>query len=289
MKSAINILYLLIPSFIFPACTKIDLDNISNLNNGQIDVIGHAGTGFQSLINPYPNNSFESIKHAINGLNADGVEIDIDLSKDSTIVLYHDQTLEKSTNCFGCVNQFNASELENCEYYNQYGAQLLNDVRIIRFTKVLDQFKNINIKPQIYLNLKIASPCITESEERKSEWVNQITQTIQAYQAHKWVYVYDGDTSLLKRFRAADPGINTIYNAQSYGDAIAACTRADIGAFVISNSDITKEQVKDSHSKNIKVIIWGILKRKDVVEAINKSPDALMTDNIPLTQQSLQK
>ncbi|MCR6642267.1 MAG: hypothetical protein NVV82_25605 [Sporocytophaga sp.] len=198
MKSAINILLLSL-AFTNLACTKIDLGNISNLNNGQIDIIGHAGTGFQSLINPYPSNSFESIKHAINGLNADGIEIDIDLSKDSTIVLYHDQTLEKSTNCFGCVNQYTASELENCEYNNQYGAQLLNDVRIIRFTKVLDHFKNRNIKPQIYLNLKIASPCITESEERKSEWVYQITQTIQAYQAHEWVYVYDGDTSLLKK------------------------------------------------------------------------------------------
>ena len=288
MKSSVNLSLLLI-CLIFDGCTKIDLDNITNLNNGQIDVIGHAGTGFQSLINPYPSNSFESLKHAVDGLNADGIEIDIDLSKDSTIVLYHDQTLEKSTNCFGCVNQHNVSELENCEYNNQYGAQFLSDVRVIRFSKVLDHFKNRNIKPQIYLNLKIASPCINESEERKSLWISQVSQTIQAYQAYDWVYVYDGDTSLLKRFRAEDPKINIIYNAQSYGDAIAACSGANINAFVISNNGISKNQVKDSHSKNIKVIIWEIVKRKDAVDAINKSPDALMTDNIPLTQQCLQK
>lgn len=288
MKSPISIITLLANLFLF-ACTKIDLDNISNLNNGQIDVIGHAGTGFQSLINPYPSNSFESIKHAVDGLNADGIEIDIDLSKDSTIVLYHDQTLEKATNCSGCVNQHSASELEKCEYYNQYGAQVLHDVRIIRLTKVLDHFKDRTIKPQIYLNLKIASPCLNESEERKNLWIDKITQTIQAYQAYDWVYVYDGDTSLLKKFRATDPAITIIYNAQSYKDAIEACSNVDIGAFVISNGDISKEQAREAHSKNIKVIIWNVVKRKDAVDAINKSPDAIMTDNIPLTQQCLRK
>lgn len=86
-------------------CTKVDSDNIVNLNNGQIDVIGHGGTGFQSLINPLPTNSFMSIKNAVDGLNADGVEIDLQVSKDGIPILFHDAPLEKATNCTGCLNE----------------------------------------------------------------------------------------------------------------------------------------------------------------------------------------
>lgn len=58
---------------------------------------------------------------------------------------------------------------------------------------------------------------------------------------------------------------------------------------VIENINISKEQVKLAHQNNIKVTIWGVLHKSEIKEAISKHPDALMTDNIQLTQELLRK
>ena len=79
------------------ACKKVEDGPIENLNGGIIRVVGHAGLGFESTLTPYPSNTLSSIRKAVEGFNADGVEVDVQLSKDSVPVLYHDNTLESLT------------------------------------------------------------------------------------------------------------------------------------------------------------------------------------------------
>ena len=73
---------------------------IDNLFGGQIRVIGHAGIGFESVLTPFPSNSLGSIRRVIEGYNADGVEVDVQITKDSVPVLAHDQQLEVMTDCY---------------------------------------------------------------------------------------------------------------------------------------------------------------------------------------------
>ena len=80
-------------------CRKPDIHNIKNLNNGKIMIIGHGGSGFQSVINPLPTNSAASVSKALDELEADGVELDVQLTADKQLILYHDARLESQTNC----------------------------------------------------------------------------------------------------------------------------------------------------------------------------------------------
>jgi len=269
-------------------CTKVDTDNIVNLNNGKIDVIGHGGAGFQSLINPLPTNSFISIRNAIDGLNADGVEIDLQVSKDGVPILFHDAPLEKSTSCTGCINEKTAEELIKCRYYNYYGSQVLKDETLITFSSLVDYFKDRSKKPRIYLNVK-KTRCLDETTNIFFDvWTKQIIRSIQEKNAYDFISIYDGDTNYLKKVREIDPNVKIEYNAQKFEEGLTVCISQKINTMIIANEDISKDQVILAHKNNIRVILWQIIRRKDAVDAIGKNPDGIMTDNIPIIQEVLQ-
>jgi glycerophosphoryl diester phosphodiesterase len=67
--------------------------------------IGHRGAKGYA-----PENSLASFKHALY-LNCDGIELDIQLSKDFIPVVIHDETVNRTTNATGKISDFTASEL----------------------------------------------------------------------------------------------------------------------------------------------------------------------------------
>ncbi|MFN3402958.1 MAG: glycerophosphodiester phosphodiesterase [Cytophagaceae bacterium] len=272
-------------------CKKTDLNRIENLNGGYIDVIGHGGSGFQSIINPFPENSFVSIKNAVDGLNADGIEIDTQYSSDSILILFHDLLLEMSTHCTGCVSSYSASEITNCRYTNNFGSRAVNDENIITVRQLLEHFKGRKKKPIVYFSIKLFQECYGFTTQEfinyKEHFSNEIVKLIKDNEAHSWIYFYDGDAHLLNLIKQKDPKIFLFYNAMDFDSAYEACISNTFDGMVISNHHINKEQVKQAHAKGIKVVIWQLRTRKSTIEAIEKHPDGIMTDNIPMLIQIL--
>ena len=273
---------------VLTTCEKVDINRIDNLNNGKIDIIGHAGSGFQSLINPLPSNSFTSIKKAIDGMNADGIEVDVKVSIDSIPVLFHDNVLEMGSNCVGCPENYTGAELVKCKYKNYYGSLAGEDQYLISFQQMINHFKGRSKLPHIYTSPKIPSVCTTDPAFI-NKYAKVITKIIQDNKAHNWISVYDSDIKGLNKIKELDPNINLILNAYDFDFALSDCITNNYSEMVIENTNITKEQVKIAHQHNKKVTIWGVLRKNEIMEAIEKHPDALMTDNIQLTQELLRK
>lgn len=75
-------------------------------------ILGHRGMG---VMYNKPANSYGSIIDAL-GIGADGCEVDVQLTKDSVLVLFHDETLNELTNCSGKIYDCNWSDIEHCRY-----------------------------------------------------------------------------------------------------------------------------------------------------------------------------
>ena len=71
-------------------------------------VLGHAGTALSPERTIYPPNSEKSITYALDALNADGVEVDIQLTKDSVLVLFHDDYMEDKS----CISSHTWKEIQ---------------------------------------------------------------------------------------------------------------------------------------------------------------------------------
>jgi glycerophosphoryl diester phosphodiesterase len=57
-----------------------------------------------------PENTIASFDHGLS-LGADGLELDVHLSRDGVVVVHHDQTLERTTNGRGRISALTADEL----------------------------------------------------------------------------------------------------------------------------------------------------------------------------------
>jgi glycerophosphoryl diester phosphodiesterase len=67
-----------------------------------------------------PENTLLAFDHGL-ALGADGIELDVRLSRDNVVVVHHDATLERTTNGAGTVASFNADELEQLDAGYNFG------------------------------------------------------------------------------------------------------------------------------------------------------------------------
>ena len=72
-------------------------------------VIGHRGTR-----TALPENTLPAFAYALGNL-ADGIESDLRLTADGEIVMLHDATLDRTTNCTGDVAGYTLAELQHCD------------------------------------------------------------------------------------------------------------------------------------------------------------------------------
>lgn len=84
-----------------------------------VEIIGHRGAA-----GTYPENTMVSFM-ACEKLGADGIELDVQLTKDGEIVVIHDETINRTTNGKGAVQDFTLSEIKQFDasykFKGQYG------------------------------------------------------------------------------------------------------------------------------------------------------------------------
>jgi glycerophosphoryl diester phosphodiesterase len=83
--------------------------------------IGHRGTGNTRAGHPYPENALSSFDAAI-AQGADGIELDVELTADGHLVVMHDDRLDRTTDCEGCVSAMTADEVAQCRLLDGAGA-----------------------------------------------------------------------------------------------------------------------------------------------------------------------
>lgn len=83
--------------------------------------VGHRGTGNTRPGHPYPENALSSFAAAIEQ-GADGIELDVELTDDGQLVVMHDDRLDRTTDCEGCVSTATASEVLQCRLLDGAGA-----------------------------------------------------------------------------------------------------------------------------------------------------------------------
>jgi glycerophosphoryl diester phosphodiesterase len=82
--------------------------------------IGHRGTGETRQGHPFPENSLASFHEAIRQ-GADGIELDVELTADGRLVVMHDDTLDRTTECAGCVSRLTFEEVRSCRLLDGSG------------------------------------------------------------------------------------------------------------------------------------------------------------------------
>lgn len=260
-KSGFSILFSLL-ALLMGSCNKHgDYSNIR--------ILGHGGNGLDNPNTLFHDNSLESIELALLTDGCDGIEIDVQLSLDKSLWLYHDPTLDTETNGEGCVATSSDDYLSSLNY------QSINKEKLIRLADV----------PRVYLmnkNLIIDARSINQCANSPIElgsFVNALIVFRPTCPASTHIIVATDDPQWINTFSAA--GFETmaeISSIEQFNTLIQASPNLDY--IVVRNAKISKEDVSLMQDAGRKVVIYEVRSPKSTRSAFLKEPDFILTDHI---------
>ena len=273
---------LLLMCFLFIGCVDEPL-SIRNMSGNQIAVIGHRGCGPRSASNPIPENTLASVQKALELYGAAGVELDVQMSKDGVFFLYHDDYLETQTNFSGCVAQYTAQELAACKYRN-------SDVHLQPLHDIFNYCKQLDFVPYIMLDNKLDLPCNISSFQAYSDYLiiyaQRMYTLIQAYGLIEKVHLESDFEVFHDMVRQLDGDVKRMFNG-AVAERIDLADSLQCTGIMSGLNSCTAEDVQRAHARGLKVSLFGVFNAEDAENAISKSPDFIITDDIPVTQDLL--
>lgn len=125
------------------------------MKNNRVKVWAHRGASGYA-----PENTIEAFRKAVE-MEADGVELDVQLSKDGQLVVIHDETLDRVSGISGNVRDFTLSQLKEIDVSKPIEGY--HTVRIPTLAEVMEELKptgltiNIELKTGLFFY-----PCLEE-------------------------------------------------------------------------------------------------------------------------------
>jgi len=264
MKKRVTIFVLIL---IASSCKKEEF-NIVNLNNNEISVLGHGGMG---ILNSYPINSYESILNCLN-LGADGTEIDVQMTKDSVLVAFHDKYLHHSTNVSGQIFNKKWSEISNTIYtdppYTNY--------RIITLDELFSNIEN-HKRYTFFLDCKNFNP--DRSLEYLSTFNNAIIKIINKHNLENSIYIEFKRIDLIQSLKNLRPNLKIFLYIDNYL-GLEVINEFQLEGISISVDNISKDEVKQAHNNGTMISVFNTHTKNRNIEAIEKNVDFIQSDKV---------
>lgn len=237
------------------------------ISYAQVANIAHRGCS--SLA---PENTYSAWTKAIE-VGADYFELDIQLSSDDSMMIMHDDTIDRTTNGSGLLSSMTYTQLRTYDAGSWFNPIFAGE-KIPTFSEALQLAKtngNIDI--------------VAEIKTSNSTIVPKVVAMIQAYGMQSRVIVSSFNLSQLTQTKTLDTTIAVqlfanITNAMI--DEVAGIN----GEWVGSGGTIIPALVNYAHSKNVLINAWTINTSAQMIELINMGVDGITT-NFPQTLAAL--
>ena len=231
-------------------------------------VIGHRGAPVV-----YKENTIESFIQAFElGLN--GIELDVQITKDNQIVIFHDWEILEETGNINKISDVNYSEIKNINSSNTT-IPLLNDLLEI-LTK--NKFVNIEIKSK-----KINNKFLLQ----------EVLKIIHRNNKEKYIIISSFNPFVLKSLQKMAPAIHTAYLWSSKDPLLLFNSLLWVyichpDALHIDINDANKKIIDWAHKINMPVLAYTINDAQKLDEAKRMHLDGIFTDN-PSLQKEIYK
>lgn len=260
------ILLILSSILLFTCNTNNPTFDIQNLNGNDITVLGHRG---MSTNYKYPGNTFESISTALN-LGADGSEIDVQITKDSVLVIYHNKNLSSLTNFEGRVIDFNWSELESCKYTPKDGyiyPVITVDSLFSRIPEVQNYYFSFDLKLNYGNEDTIAY---------LKKFVYAINNIVEDYHMQNKILIETGNLQLNMQLKSDSVQVLQFITGSDINEGIHIANELDLYGIGIGSA-ITRKDIKLAHNYGLRVMTWTPKSKWDNIKAVRKNPDFIQT------------
>lgn len=258
--------------------------------NGKVLVLGHRGA--RAL---YPENTMPAFQHALD-VGVDVIELDLGVSKDNVLVVYHDQKIN-NTICshpkikinsdiylrnlnLEQIQEFDCGSRKNPRFPNQ---QTVPGAKIPTLEEVFKWISKQTSERAKTIEFNIETKIVPGQPEKTAPpqiFANLLIKMINKYKMQNRVWVQSFDARTLEAVKAAEPSIRiSMLIGFNYFDHTLLLKNLDAQAISPYWSWIDEDAVKNIQRYGGKVFPWTANNEEQWEQLIKMGVDGIITDN----------
>jgi glycerophosphoryl diester phosphodiesterase len=258
----ISVLCLLIGCTVFFICSQTQaIGNLKIIHTPA--VIGHRGGRKWA-----PENTLAAFRKCLDA-EIDGIELDVQRCKTGELIVIHDDTVKRTTNGSGSVDQMSYEEIEKLDAGNWFSPEFKGE-KVPTLKSVLDLVDgrllvNVEIK-----NAPVRYPGIEED----------VIHTLDQYEFPDKIMISSFDHEVLRaihdrtaKYKLALLTVGTPYDLNSYAKTVGA------KAWNPSFSELREDSVKRAEGDGIEVNVWTVNSQNDWRRAADMGVTSIITDD----------
>jgi glycerophosphoryl diester phosphodiesterase len=236
----------------------------SKRSESSTQIFGHAATGLNISNAIYHDNSREAIDYALSLPHCSGVEVDVRMDANGQLWLFHDETLEASTDLNGAVETSTTAYLASGRY---------RTVKKERLTALTSELVYALSQGTTFLDIKGSQVTNKDSLLVSLLSLNLDTTKFRMIVPNQAYY---------NLFKSDFPTFLALHDFSDLSSSFLE-NEPELRGICIRNEKITREQVNFLKSIHKKTIIYEVRSPKGIRSALEKDPAFLLTDDLKLT------
>lgn len=242
------------------------------MENKKPIIIAHRGASAYA-----PENTMVAFQKAVE-LSADGIEFDVKCSKDGEMVIIHDQSLERTTNGHGRVNETNLKDLRNLDAGSSFSSEFAGE-KIPILSEVLEEFSK-----RLLINIEL-----TNYASISDGLANKAAHLVKQMGVENRVFFSSFHPYNLFITRRILPNVSVALLALPgkkgwiFRSNLMRWLSPDlIHPFYL---DVDKRFIEKQHKKNRKVNVWTVNTETQIKKFLKDNVDGLITDDPSLAKR----
>ena len=252
-------------------------------NKYKLEIHGHRGA--RAI---YPENSILAFDYAM-GVGVDVLEMDLNMTKDKNIVVYHDRIINSELCKNGPslpikdltlseIKEYDCGEVQNKNFKKQH----TQSQKIHTFIELLEWINNSNYsnKNTIKLNVEIKTDKDIDTESEVIEFANNLLSILNKYNIKNRIIIQSFDERALKAVKNIDKSIKlSLLIEDPKIDMIKLAKQLNVDIISPDYTFLNKELVKQIHSNGFSVLPWTLNSTDVLQKMIDMNVDGIITDN----------
>ena len=214
----------------------------------------------------YPENTMPAFEAAVEA-GADGVEFDVQFTKDGALVIMHDETVDRTTDGHGFVKDHTLAELKSLDasaaFKGRYGI-----VRVPTLEEYLESVKDLDFLTNIELKTGVFEYAGIEKA---------VTDLVRRYRLQERVIISSFNHYSVLRAHAAAPEIRCGFLTESWILNAGAYTRSHgVECWHPHWASVTEETAAELKANGIMINVWTVNEPAEALRLRSLGADAVI-------------
>ncbi len=222
-----------------------------------------------------PQNTLRAFEKAID-FNSDGVETDIQITKDGHLVLCHDSTVNRTSDGKGKISELLLSDIREFDFGSWFGRKF-KETKIPTIDEFLQLIKDSSVR---ILDLEL------KPQKNIEGFAEKILEKVNDYSLTDRLLISSFDVNILKQVKSINPDVpvGILYPYPSdivkrrFSAPFKLAIRNRIDYLLPHYSYVSRAVIRKAHGLGLKVAPWTVNKLETADKLITWEADGLITD-----------